>query len=177
MINESELLDIQKHLETIYDARQLIPTTNIHLYEILKLSKISAIGTDQTIIFFLQGPILKSVLVNYTRVYPLPNYQHIFIIPPKKYSLRFEQSIRWTDEDCKNIAETILYTVSECTLENVSTCPTIEINNDYKITMVLQNNQVLMVTKRPQEVIEDCHGHLVRIFIQGIISSMCRVII
>ena len=89
----------------------------------------------------------------------------------------------WTDEHCQKTTPTFLcyqQPVQEaCSLEKLNQCVSAKATNDYEIVYVLQNSQLLAISKNNREVIEDCHGLLTRHSISGsnLISSPCRLII
>ncbi|POS82904.1 hypothetical protein EPUL_005150, partial [Erysiphe pulchra] len=100
IIKVEELLSIESYLEHTYKTQQLSPI-DVHLFKIIEFAKMAVIGTEETISFLLKIPILKQVIANYSRVYPLPNHQDIAVIPPKMFSIKIHNEEYWTDEPCK----------------------------------------------------------------------------
>lgn len=179
-----ELHSIEQYLEKIYKPQELSSINNAHLYKLLEFSKISVIGTDKSLTFLLKIPILKQFIANYSQVYPVPNHQDIAIIPPKKYLIKIKNEEYWTDEACRSISNSLVLclqapTKEACTLTKPQLCQTSLSINNFKITHVLKNKQLLTIFKKTQEVIEDCHGIIMKKSIQGanLLSSDCKIII
>ena len=183
IITHEELVKIHTFLETIYSSEQLIPFNTKFSFKQLEVAKLSVFCTSQTINFLLKIPILKPHLASYFQMLPVPNSQDIFTIPPKKYFIKMGNTELWTDEHCQKTTPTFLcyqQPVQEaCSLEKLNQCVSAKATNDYEIVYMLQNSQLLAISKNNREVIEDCHGLLTRHSISGsnLISSPCRLII
>ncbi|KAF5277467.1 hypothetical protein FQR65_LT03804 [Abscondita terminalis] len=184
LIQVSELIQIQKHLQKSYNPDQLLKLDKIHLFKILESSKLIIVSTEKAITCLLKIPIVKPFIANYSRIYPLPNYQDIIIVPPKKYYLITSQNTYWTDEECKNLQENTLCTQKlqlqeNCTLNHLNNCMTSRIANEYHLSIPLQNHQILTANKKEEEIIEECSGQITRTLIKGtnLINSLCKIVI
>lgn len=183
LIRVDELLNIHKFLEKTYNSVQLLAFDRLHLFKLLQATKLFVIGSDQALTFLIKVPILKPYVANYSQIYPTPNNQSIVIIPPKKYVININNEDHWTDETCQQINEISLCLrqplQETCTLQDLRQCPAAKISNQYDITHVLNNKQLLVLFKNPKEVTEDCHGILTKQSVVGvhILSSTCRLII
>lgn len=183
IIRVNEFITIHKYLEETYNPKQLMPYDNVHLFNILQSAKLVLIGVDQAIAFLLKIPILKPFFANYSTIYPIPNRQDIVIVPPKKHLIELNGKQFWTNEECRSFDSIILCIEeplqSNCSLDNLSSCLTAKVLNNYKITHILKNSQLLAIFKDPSDVIEDCHGTVSKHSIKGpaLISSKCRIII
>ncbi len=183
LIRVNELLEISKHLRKIYDTQQLLQFDDVHLFKILESTKLFIIGSDQAITFLFKVPILKPFVANYSQIYPIPNRQDVVIIPPKKYLIKIDDKEYWTNEECQTIDPLkvcLLQPIqTNCSLNSLKSCSTAKIDNEYKITYVLKNRQLLVLFKSTEEIIEDCHGTLSRKEVQGtkLLTSKCRIII
>ena len=183
IINVEELLEIYNYLKKVYNPEQLLHLNITQLYKLLENSKLSILGTQETIIFLLKIPILKPSSPNLSKIYPLPNDLDILLTPPKKYLVRIKQSEFWTNEECKEMNSMMLCTQQpsqeNCTTQTLSQCTTAKAINNYQIVHVLKNNQLLTSFKDHVQIIEDCDGILYRVSLRGsnIIHSSCRIII
>lgn len=89
----------------------------------------------------------------------------------------------WSDEYCRNIDSINLCLHQpmheNCSLKIPNSCHTTKVSNDYEIIRILRNKQLLVISKKPIEVIEDCKGILRRRSVQGVklLSSSCKVLI
>lgn len=54
-----DLVELQNFLLKIYLSSQLIASNTTHLFELPNVAKLGIVGTDETITFSLQIPILK----------------------------------------------------------------------------------------------------------------------
>ncbi|KAF5291881.1 hypothetical protein FQA39_LY14218 [Lamprigera yunnana] len=181
---QKELLEIEQHLKANYLEQQLLPLDEVHLFKVLEFSKLSIIGINDTITFLLKIPILDSSTATYSGIYLLPNSKDTIIIPPNKFLIEIDQKSYWTSEDCKRIEDTSLcgrnnLSINNCTLKQINTCPTAQVNNNYEIVKQLNNHQILYSSKEGREVLEDCNGQMYKKIIKRnhLIYSKCRIII
>lgn len=183
LMTANELIEIHKYLTKIYADQQLLPFDNVHLFKILQMTRLVVIGTNQAITFLLKIPILKPTLANYSQIYPLPNHQDIAIIPPKRFLVKINNINYWTDEDCQAVEPFAIClqepSYENCTLQETEGCTTTKITNDYQISHLLKNRELLTISKEFSEVLEDCHGQINKRILKGtnILSSRCRIII
>ena len=183
IITRDEILEMHDYLEKLYNPKQLLPFDSTHLFKLLKSTKMSAIGVNQTIAFVLKIPILKPSFANYSNIYPIPNSHDLFFIPPFKHLIRINQDEFWTNEDCEEIDT--MYLCMEppvqipCTTHELKECTSAKANNKFKIIHVLKNRQLLTVFKESIQITEDCNGILTQQQVQGanLLSSPCRVFI
>lgn len=183
LISMQEFKEIQEYLNKTYGEKQLLPSTNEQTFELLIASKLIIIGTNHGITFLLKIPIIKPFPMTYFRIYPVPNEQGIVVAPPKKYTIRNNNSELWTNEDClTTVAVTICLqepSHETCSLKNnETTCTYVQAQNNYKFAIVLKNQQILAITSENAEIIEDCSGLFYRRDIKGafLLSSSCRII-
>ena len=66
-----------------------------------------------------------------------------------------------------------------CSIRNFEKCTIAKVTNDYEITYVLKNKQLLFVSKRSKKIIEDCQGILTTHEAQwsNLLSSPCKLLI
>ena len=164
IISKNELLKIHDYLLNIYGPSQLLPFDAVHLFKLLRLTKMSIVGINQSLAFLLKIPILKPFVANYSTIYPLPNNNDLIILPPKKHLIRLQNAELWTNEDCREIGMVnicLQQPVEElCSIRNFEKCTIAKVTNGYEITYVLKNKQLLFVSKRSKKIIEDCQGIL-----------------
>lgn len=184
IINLSELVSIQQHLEGIYHSQQLFQLDSVHPFKILEFSQLISVGTEQTITFILKIPILEPLTAQYSRIYPIPNKNNIILIPPGRYVLTTNGSQLWTNEECKAIESTMLcknklLLTHQCSLLNMDHCNFAQIYNSYQMSQELKNHEILLILNTELEILEDCHNRPTRHQIRNtsIISSECRLII
>lgn len=183
ILTKNEIIRMHNYLENIYGSNQLLPFDSTHLFKLLKLTKMSIVGINQNIVFLLKIPILKPFLAKYSSIYPLPNKNDLFILPPKKFLIRFNKAELWTDEECERLDVMNFCTKppieEHCSTQNTEECMTAKATNEYQITHILNNNQLLFISKKPQKVIENCQGLITSHQVQGsnLLSSQCNLII
>lgn len=183
IVSVLEMKEIHKYLQKVYNPNQLLPFNSSYIFEILELSRMTIVGTSKTITFMLKQPILKPVTAKYSRIYPVPTLDNIILIPPKPYRLEEDANDFWTNEECPTInALTLcsqLPTQESCSLHTLDQCTTAKVKNSYEIVHLLDNKQLLVITKESREIIEDCNGLLTRQRVNGanLVSSNCKIII
>lgn len=184
IINLSELLSIQQHLQEIYNSQQLFQLDYVHPFKILEFSQLISIGTEQTVTFLLKIPILESSAVQYSRIYPIPNKDNLILVPPGRYALTTNESQFWTNEECPTIENTMLckkksLLAHHCSMRNVEQCHFAKVINNYQTSQQLKNHQILVILDNELEILEDCHNRPNRHLIKttSIVSSQCRLII
>lgn len=183
ILSKNELSEIRNYLNKVYHPDQLVHFDSLHLFQILESAKLNVIGTKQTMSFLLKISILKPFQANYSKIYPLPDDQDIIIIPPKKYLIRVNQRQFWTDEECKPINSGIIChqqpIEDKCSTLTLEHCFTAKVTNDFEITQVLSNGQLLVTTKQNINVLEDCLGLVSTYSVKNsnLLSSKCRITI
>lgn len=182
LFTRSDLADINQHLMREYDENQILYTNNTHLFEVLDHSKILLMITNKSVIMVLKIPILKPTSFIYSRIYPIPNTKNKIILLPAKYFLQSNQSELWSN-DCRNLHNQSLchntLKNEKCSLENLNTCQAAETTNDYRIIQQMENTALMVSTKQPLELIENCEYQVQKLTVQYnvLISSSCSIII
>lgn len=183
IITNTELLEMQNYLKKIYSPEQLFHFDQNHLFKLLESSKLTIVGTNNTINFLLKIPILKTLKANYSLVYPIPNKDNLLIIPPRRYLVTINKNQLWTDETCKTTDSLSICSTNpiqdSCTINSISECETLKASNNYLIVKALRNQQLLVVAKEKTKIVENCQEILTQYYIQGqnLLSTECKIII
>lgn len=179
IITSRELQEIQNELTNDYDKDTLISHDENHPFEILQNSKLGIIAISDLLIMALKIPILNPVYYNISKLYPIPNREHISLIPPAKFYLKNYLEDRWTDS-CQSIIGSYIckdLLTNQCNLQTQSYCNFAEVQEAeaYKLT----SHGILTTFTNSKEVIEKCQNIITRHSLQmnNLISSKCPIII
>lgn len=127
-----ELEILKKQLITIYSRKALL-INDEHPYELIESSTTLICVTPKTMLIIVKIPIFLTNTFLTHRIYPIPNNEHIMILPPTS----FYANNKWYEE-CKGEAEYIICTKSiksKCQIPNVQNCTkTIVTENFYRET-------------------------------------------
>ena len=77
------VLKIHDYLLDIYGPSKLLPFDAVHLFKLLRLTKMSIVGINRSLALLPKIPILKPFVANYFTIYPLLNNNDRIILPPK----------------------------------------------------------------------------------------------
>lgn len=171
------------YLTQNYLKGQLLSVNDKHLFKSLQFSKLHLMAVNDTITFLLKIPILSSESYNYSKIYPIPNEKSQIIIPPASYHLELMSMEEfWIDEDCPVIEERIVCSTKiktdKCNLKDLQHCVVAVVNKMYQVHAILHNNELLLSTNYPIEIIENFDDYLERKILNGtnIIRSNCKII-
>lgn len=175
--------DIYQYLILNYQSDRIIPINN-EIYSILKFSNIVVAQTKDFLIFLIKTPILSLTTGTLYQIYPIPNPHQIVLVPPTKYYITMEnQHYGWTETNCPTIMNlsicTNTYVNRRCNLTAINTCITTKVVNKWSHVFRLPQEELLLDTSIPTNVIEDCNGQLSNQQLIGTyaIFSNCRIII
>lgn len=185
IISSSELEEIIDHLKLIYKSDELLELDNLHLFKLIEFSKFKVISINNTITCIFYIPILKTNLYTYQRIYPIPNKHSSIMVPPAKYRITGAIEESWTNEECSLIENQILCLqeprIHDCSLNEISKCKFISVINNYKLVKQLNNNKIIISSKTPVNVFEECRN---KVDHQTVIESVlissrnnCKIII
>lgn len=159
-ISTFELSEILNHLKIIYKKEQLLELDSLHLLKIIEFTKFKVISIQDVITCILYVPILDSSPFAYQRIYPIPNEQLEILLPPAKYRLFGAKGEYWTDESCLRVENQVLclneLKEDKCSLTDLNTCNFVKVTNNFKLVKQLNNNKVLISTKIPTKIVEEC---------------------
>lgn len=183
LFSTKDLKQIMRYLTQNYLKEQLLSVTDKHLFKILQFSKLHLMAVNDTITFLLKIPILSLEDFKYSKIYPIPNQKSQIIIPPTSYHLETTTMQElWTDEDCSTIEEQIICSMKaktdKCNLKDLNDCTVALVNEMYQVHVILRNNEILISTDYPIEIIENCDNYVERKNLKGtyIIRSNCKII-
>lgn len=182
LFTSSDLLEIIKYLNKVYNTEQIINIDTTHLFEVLDQSKVLLAITSDAVIIVLKIPILKSSVYKRYSIYPVPNQNDKIVVPPAKYYLKKEDSYEWTNQCATTRNQTVCFKeekFSKCTLADLDSCDVATVTNNYRIITELENNALLVVSKKQEEIIEKCKDVINKNIIQNnnLILSKCDLII
>jgi hypothetical protein len=183
LITLDELQEIFKHLTLVHSSEALPKLDKSHPFKILEFSKFKMISIDNNIVCILYIPILQRKVYQYAKIYPVPTHQMQVLVPPSKYHLYGSQFDLWTSEECQPMeSEFVCLTATEqqtCSLKTLNNCTFATVRNDYCVQQRLKNEAILVATRNPLEVFEECGPTIQKFIVKNvaILSSNCTIII
>lgn len=182
LLTASELTEMITYLQKLYNPTQIMKIDDTHLFEILDQSKSFLVITADAVINVLKIPILQSLTYERSAVYPVPNAKNQILIPPAQFYLVHQQSEKWTD-DCREFRNrSICYNIKkncQCRLQTPKSCRSAVVTNNYAAIVQLRNTALLLTTRAPMEIIENCDYGVQKTTIKSnyVIKSQCDIII
>lgn len=182
MFTANEIQNIYSYLVENYRLDQIISID--HPYSILEISTAKIAQAKDLLIFLVKIPILSLSNGTLYQIYPIPNKHKILVVPPTPFYISMNDHLHgWLPSLCPSIANMSIckreFQITNCNLENVSTCTTSFVKNQWSSIFKLPHQELLLDTSTSIDVIEDCNGQISKTRLKGTyaIFSSCRVII
>lgn len=177
LINVSDIIEIERLLNTIFSYNELIPFSKLFYFEFMNLCKLNTIVSDQEIIFVLKIPIIYRTIYNYQKIYPTLFNQTNLLIVPTTYVLE-DKYIYFLEKPCieLSIKQALCYNIinNECNIKTLTNCPVVNSDN-YSQISVMNNNQLLVNTNQKLSLFEHCNKTHITVNRPTIISKFCEM--